>query len=61
VTVTNIGMTTLENGGELYHAGDCFLRGSDTGFGASEPNQTSPDTAACTPNVLGNPASALEE
>ena len=61
VTVTNIGSVTLDNGGELYHAGDCFLRGSNTGFGAFEPNSTTPNTAACTPNVLGNPASALEE
>ena len=61
VTVTNIGTVTPDNGGELYHAGDCHLRGSDTGFGAFEPNQVSPNTAACTPNVLGNPPSALEE
>ncbi len=47
--------------GQLYHAADCLLRGSDTGFGAPEPSQTSAINAACTPNLLGNPASALEE
>ncbi len=61
VTVTNTGTVTPDNGGELYHAANCLLRGSGTGFGAPEPNAASPDTAACTPNVLGNPPSALEE
>ena len=61
VTVTNTGTVTPDNGGELYHAANCFLRASTTGFGAFEPNSTSPNTAACTPNVLGNPPSALEE
>ena len=61
VTVTNTGSVTPDNGGQLYHAGNCLLRGSSTGFGAPEPNSTSPNTAACTPNVLGNPPSALEE
>ena len=45
VTVTNIGSVTLDNGGELYHAGDCFLRGSNTGLGAFEPNSATPNTA----------------
>ena len=64
VTVKNIGGpndATLDNGAELYHAADCQLRGLDTGFGAFEPNQASPVTAACTPNVSGNPPSAFEE
>ena len=64
VTVANTGGPNdapLDNGGELYHAADCQLRGTDTGYGAFEPNSNSPDTAACTPNVLGNPPSALEE
>ncbi len=61
ITITNIGQASDDNGGWLYHAADCALRGSDTGFGAFEPNAGSPITAACTPNVLGNPASALEE
>ncbi len=46
--------------GELYHAADCLLRGSDSGFGAPEP-PAAPDTGACTLNRLGSPASALEE
>ena len=61
VTVTNTGTVTPDNGAELYHAADCMLRGSNTGFGAFEPSSASPNTAACTPNVLGNPPSALEE
>jgi len=60
-TITNIGTVDDDNGGFLYHAADCLLRGSDTGLGAFEPNATSPDTAACTPNQLGSPPSALEE
>ncbi len=31
-----------DNGAELYHAADCQLRGSDTGFGAFEPNRLQP-------------------
>ncbi|MBV9941970.1 MAG: hypothetical protein JO262_07585 [Solirubrobacterales bacterium] len=46
--------------GELYHAADCLLHGSDTGFGAAEP-LTAPTTGACTVNRLGSPASAFEE
>jgi hypothetical protein len=64
VTVKNIGGpndASLDEGAELYHAADCQLRGLDTGLGAFEPNSQSPITAACTPNVLGNPPSALEE
>lgn len=64
VTVKNIGGpndASLDEGAELYHAADCQLRGLDTGLGAFEPNSQSPITAACAPNVLGNPPSALEE
>jgi hypothetical protein len=46
--------------GELYHAADCQQRGNTNGFGEFPP-QTSPTTAICTPNQLGNPPSALEE
>ncbi|MBV9606626.1 MAG: hypothetical protein JO027_16040 [Solirubrobacterales bacterium] len=56
VTITNTGTVPDDNGGWLYHAGDCQLRGSDTGLGAFETN-----AAACTPNQLGSPPSALEE
>ena len=52
-TSAALPMTTAAT---LYHAADCQLRGSDTGFGALEPTPSSPITAACTPNVLGNPA-----
>ena len=61
ITITNVGQASDDNGGWLYHAADCQLRGSDTGFGAFEPNAGSPINAACTPNVLGNPPSAIEE
>jgi len=60
VTVSNTSADTSFIG-ELYHAADCQLRGNDSGFGAYEPSEASADTAACTPNLLGNPASALEE
>jgi hypothetical protein len=59
ITVQNIGNTDEDAVADLYHAGDCQLRGSDNGFGAPEPT-ANPDTAACTPNVLGNPPSAQE-
>jgi hypothetical protein len=58
ITVTNNSSITTFDGGKLYHAADCFLRGFDTGFGALEP---SPTTAACTINANNSPASALEE
>ncbi len=60
VTVSDTSATASFSG-ELYRAADCQLRGDDSGFGAYEPSQASADTAACTPNLLGNPASALEE
>jgi hypothetical protein len=44
--------------GTVYHAGDCFLRSFDTGFGALDPSNNS---AACTINPNNSPASALEE
>ncbi|MBV8998409.1 MAG: hypothetical protein JO304_05080 [Solirubrobacterales bacterium] len=48
--------------GELYHAADCQLRGSDSGFGAPEPPAApAPNTGACTVTSLNSPASALEE
>ena len=63
VTVSNIGVSREWPGffyGVLYHAADCLLRGSDSGFGAPDP-PTAPTTGACTVNPLGSPASALEE
>jgi hypothetical protein len=59
ITVQNVGNTDEDAVADLYHAGDCQLRGSDNGFGAPEPT-ANPVTAACTPNVLGNPPSAQE-
>ena len=44
--------------GELFHAGDCFLRGFDTGFGFFDPSTNTP---ACTINPDNSPASALME
>jgi hypothetical protein len=61
LTVTNIGTVPDDNGGFLYHAADCLLRGSNTGFGAPEPSQAAQDTAACTVNLFNNPPSALEQ
>jgi len=61
ITVTNASVSQGFDGGDIYHAADCQLRGSDTGLGAYEPNDFTPDTAACTPNTLGNPPSGLEE
>jgi hypothetical protein len=59
VTVSDTSADTGFNG-ELYHAADCELRGNDNGFG-EDPPPNSPNTATCTPNVLGNPPSALEQ
>jgi hypothetical protein len=61
VTVKNVSSVDQNSQGAFYHVVDCQLRGSDTGFGAQQPNANTPTNAACTPNVLGNPASALEE
>jgi hypothetical protein len=58
ITVTNTGSVTPDNGGELYHAGGCFLRGSDDGFGYFD---SSTDTPACTLTAEDSPASAFEE
>jgi hypothetical protein len=44
--------------GVVYHAGDCFLRSFDEGFGAIDQSN---DSAACTVNPNNSPASALEE
>jgi hypothetical protein len=59
VTVENTSASASFTG-ELYHAADCQLRGNDNGFGEFPPQNT-PNAATCTPNVLGNPASALEQ
>ena len=59
MTVANTSAGATLNG-ELYHAADCQLRGNDNAFGEFPP-QSSPNTASCTPNVLGNPRSAIEE
>ncbi len=59
VTVANTSAGASFSG-ELYHAVDCQLRGDDNGFGEFPP-QSSPNTASCTPNVLGNPPSAIEQ
>ena len=61
VTITNTGTVSDDNGGWLYHAADCQLRGTNTGFGAPEPSQASQNTVACTETSLNSPASALEE
>ena len=44
--------------GTVYHAGDCFLRSFDSGFGWVD---TAHNSAACTINPNDSPASALEE
>jgi hypothetical protein len=53
VTLRNTGHASFS--GVLYHAGDCLLRGFDTGFGASLSG-----TEACTINPDNSPPSALE-
>lgn len=58
LTVKNIGRDNLANGFQLYHAADCFLRGSDDGFGSFAQSTHSP---ACTINANDSPASAFEE
>jgi hypothetical protein len=60
ITVTNVGNVAMDAVGQLYHAADCQLRGSDSGFGAAEPPQAQ-NTAACTVTALNKPTSAREE
>jgi len=59
VTVDNVDDVFFT--GRLYHAGACFLHGSESGFGALEPSTASPSAAACTINANNSPASALED
>ncbi len=59
VTVDNVDDVFFT--GRLYHAGGCFLHGSGSGFGALEPSQASPSSAACATNANNSPASALED
>ena len=59
VTVANASAWARFSG-ELYHAADCLLRGSDSGFGAAEP-PGAPNTGACTVTSMNSPVSALEE
>jgi len=47
--------------GELYRAGDCFLAGSDNGFGALDMANPNAPSAACTLTANNSPSSALEE
>ncbi len=58
LTVTNVGTDTPGNGAQLYHAADCFLRGSNDGFGFFNASTTTP---ACTINANNSPSSAVEE
>ena len=37
VTIKNVGTVGQAAQGTLYHAADCQLRGSDSGFGTAEP------------------------
>jgi hypothetical protein len=55
ITLTNIGDTTFS--GIVYHAGDCFLRSFDTGYGAVGQS----NVPACTVTANDSPSSALEE
>ena len=59
VTIADTGPDAFS--GQLIHAADCFLGGSTSGFGALEPSQASPTTAACAVDANNSPAAALEE
>lgn len=48
-----------ERSGILYRAGDCFLGGSDSGYGALAI--TAPGSVACTKNANNSPAGRFEE
>jgi hypothetical protein len=59
VRVTN--SSKLAFSGKIYHAADCFLRGSDSGYGWIDTSGPDGTTAACTTNANNSPPSALEE
>ena len=42
----------------LYHAGDCYLQGSDSGYGSVDPSDNAP---GCTANPNNSPPAEIEE
>ena len=56
VTVANSGTSSVS--ALLYHAGDCYLQGSDQGYGFVDPATNGP---ACTANANNSPAGRVEE
>jgi hypothetical protein len=53
LTIANSGASRLVR---VYHAGDCYLQGSDVGYGFVEGS-----AAGCSTNPNNNPASRIEE
>jgi hypothetical protein len=56
ITVTNTSGTAIT--GVLSHAGDCYLQGSDQGYGSVDPSNNAP---ACTANPNNSPPAEIEE
>jgi hypothetical protein len=56
ITVTNTSRTALT--GLLYHAGDCYLQGSDDGYGYVDPTNNGP---ACTQSANNSPPGQVEQ
>ena len=57
MTLTNQGATPL-TGLRLYHAADCYLQGSDAGYGFVD---SSDGAVACTQNANDSPPALIEE
>ena len=56
VTITNNSGAPAT--GKLYHAADCYLQGSDVGFGHADSTRRS---VACTQNANNSPPALIEE
>ncbi|MGO9955115.1 MAG: hypothetical protein ACLP50_03935, partial [Solirubrobacteraceae bacterium] len=56
ITVSNSGAAPVS--ALLYHAGDCYLEGSDVGYGYVDPAN---NAVACTANPDNSPAGQVEE
>jgi hypothetical protein len=56
ITLRNTGRTTLS--GRLYHAADCYLQGTDTGYGEFNSSTSAP---ACTQAPNNSPPGLVEE
>ncbi len=58
VTLTNVNSSAALTDLKVYHSADCYLQGSDTGFGFVDPSN---GAIACTQTPNDSPAALLEE